>query len=178
MKRILLSAIMVITPFALFAQEKYEPKTNDNIVFKVVPPKANIKDKIKIWNRSPYTILQVVVCEVVGKELRPLGSCTNIRPDKTDDIASFKENTLKYLKGKTIAIKAKGLKKVVGNQSSTEVNTPFGDVSVNHEERKEDSANSLTQDDVTYEFEAKLFEDHHDLYIELYSTRGNSVMDF
>lgn len=178
MKRLLLILTLAIIPFMMIAQKNYDPRTNGNILFEVVPPKANIKDKIKVWNRSPYTIVQVVVCEVVGNDLKPLGTSTNIKPGKTGEIASFKMNSLKYLKGKTIAIKAKGLKKVIGNQSSTEVTTPFGDVGVSHEEYKEESSNSLTSEDVTYEFEAKLFEDKHDLYIELYATSNRSVMDF
>lgn len=178
MKKILLSALFAAFSLSVVAQEKYDPRTNGNILFKVVSHQWNLKDKIKVWNRSPYIILQVTVCVVENDELKPLGSCTDIEPDRTDDIASFRDNTLKNLKGRTIAIKAKGLKKVVGNNSRTEVYTPFGGVGVHHQDATEEQANNIKPDDVTYEFEAKLFEDRHDLIIELFNAKGNSVMDF
>lgn len=178
MKRILLFAMLVLSAISLCAQEKYDPRTNGNIIFKVVSNGFNLKDKIKVWNRSPYVIMQVVVCEVANNELKPLGTCTDVDPDESCDIASFSDNTLKYLKGRTIAIKAKGLKKVVGDQSRTKVTTPMGNVGVRHQSVTEGSANNIKPEDVTYEFEAKLFEDRHDLFIELYSASGNDVMDF
>ena len=178
MKRILMLAVVAFISLSVCAQEKYDPRTNGNIIFKAVNPRWNLKDKIKIRNRSTYLILQVVVAEVVGHELRPLGSCSEIDPGEVCDIASFDKNTLKYLKGKTIAIKAKGLKRIVGEQSRTDVRTPFGDVNVKHKSVDQESANEINPEDITYEFDTELFESSHDLLIELYSTNGNSVMDF
>ena len=172
MKRSILLALAFILMLPLCAQVK-----DDHIIYKVIPRNLNIKDVIKVSNRSPYLILQVVVAEVVNGQLVPLGSGNNIRPDRTETIASFKYKSLKNLKNRTIAIKAKALKSVLGNQSGTDVYTPFGDVSVRHMDIDKESAN-LKPEDITYEFDVKLFEDHHDLYIELYGAKDDDIMNF
>ena len=177
MKKIILLALAAISFLSLNAQEKSDQKADKNINFRVIPKSWKIQDFIKVTNRSPYLILQVVVAEVVDHELVPLGSATNIRPNRTESIAAFKYNSLKHLKGKTIAIKAKALKTVLGDQSGTDVSTPFGDVTVRHMDVDKESAN-LGPEDVTYEFDVKLFEDRHDLYIELYNAAGNDIMNF
>ena len=175
MKKLLLLALLSLSAVALQAQEKYDPRTNRNIIYKWVSDRWNIKDKIRIWNRSPYTIAQVVVCLVEGSKLTPLGTCNDVDPDDDCDIAAYRNNSLRFLKGQTIAIKAKGIKSESGSRSSTKVRTPYGNVDV---KRRSTEDTDGKPDEFTYEFEAKLFESQHDLYIELYAAEGNDVMDF
>ena len=148
MKKIMLLALFAVFALSINAQENYDPSTNGNIIFKLVSHKLNLKDKITVCNRSSYTLLQVAVCLAEDNKLKPLGTCTNIEPGESGDIASFSDNALKNLKSRTIGIKAKGIKK------------------------------NSDLDDVTYEFEVKLLEDRHDLIIELYNASGKDVMDF
>lgn len=152
MKKILLLALFAVFALSINAQENYDPRTNGNIIFKLVSHKLNLKDKIIVSNQSSYTLLQVAVCLAEDNKLKPLGSCTNIEPGESGEIASFSDNNLKNLKSRTIGIKAKGLKKAVGSDSDSE--------------------------DVTYEFDVKLLEDDHDLIIELYNAPGKDVMNF
>ena len=175
MKKLILLALLSLMAVSLQAQNKYDPRTNNNIIFKVVGPNLNIKDKIKIWNRSPYTLTQVVVCVVENGELVPLGTCNDVDPDDDCDIASYKNNSLKNLRGRTLAIKAKGIKSEPGSRSSTKVRTPYGNVEV---KRKSSEATEDKPEEYTYEFEAKLFEDKHDLFIELFASSNQDVMDF
>ena len=147
MKRIMLLALFAVFALSINAQENYDPSTNGNIIYKLVSHKLDLKDKITVSNRSSYTLLQVAVCLAEDNKLKPLGTCTNIEPGESGEIASFSDNALKGLKSRTIGIKAKGLKK--------------GD-----------------SEEVTYEFEAKLLEDRHDLIIELYNAPSKDVMDF
>ena len=152
MKKIMLLALFAVFALSINAQENYDPQTNGNIIFKLVSHNLNLKDKIIVSNQSSYTLLQVAVCLAEDNKLKPLGSCTNIEPGESGEIASFSDNNLRNLKSRTIGIKAKGLKKDVGNESDSE--------------------------DVTYEFEVKLSEDDHDLIIELFNAPGKDLMNF
>lgn len=67
---------------------------------------------------------------------------------------------------------------LVGETNQTSVWTPNGSVGVKHKELNNDLINSLKSSDITYDFDAKLYESRHDLYIELYSAGGKGVMDF
>ena len=178
MKKILLLALFAVFSLSVVAQKKYDPRTNGNIIFKVVNPALNIKDKIKVRNRSTYQVLQIVVALVENGEFRPLGTCSEIDPGEVCEIVSFAKNFLKNIKGRTLAIKAKGLKKPVGNQSRTDVHTPYGDVKVKHKSTDREAEEEINPEDITYEFSVEFAEQTHDLLIELYSTNSNSVMDF
>lgn len=152
MKKIMLLALFAVFALSINAQENYDPQTNGHIIFKLVSHKLDLKDKIIVSNQSSYTLLQVAVCLAEDNKLKPLGSCTNIEPGESGEIASFDDNALKNLQSRTIGIKAKGQKKDVGDNSGLE--------------------------DVTYEFDVKLLEDDHDLIIELYNAPGKDVMNF
>lgn len=178
MKRLILLAVSAIMFFSVYAQEKSDSRANANVIYKVVPKKLNIQDVIKVRNRSPYLVLQIVVAEVVGNDLKPLGSITGIEPNQTREIGAFKKNSLKYLKGKTIAIKAKALTAAIEDLKGKDIYTPFGGVFVRGRDIDKETMNNIRPEDITYEFQAELFEDHHDLYIDLYSASGNDIMNF
>lgn len=182
MKKLLFLALVSLMPIGLQAQENCDStnNSNQNIIYKIVPKKNFwIKDKIFIENKSPFYILQVVVAiEDQNGEFQPLGSATYIAPSEIYELASYRNNSLKKLKGQRIAIKAKGVKLLVGESNQTNVWTPYGSVGVKHKELDNDMINNIKPSDITYDFEAKLYEANHDLYIELYSTGGKGVMDF
>lgn len=154
---------------------------NNNVIYMTIPTKLKIKDKIYIRNKSPYYILQIVVAVPNGKgELEPLGSATYIAPNETWELASFRNNSLKYLRGKNIAVKTKGVKVYMGEQNGTKVWTPYGSVSVRHKELDPNIINNIKPEDITYSFDVKLFEANHDLYLDIYNSgeNGKDVMDF
>lgn len=111
MKKIMLLALFAVFALSINAQENYDPQTNGHIIFKLVSHKLDLKDKIIVSNHSSYTLLQVAVCLAEDNKLKPLGSCTNIEPGASGEIASFDDNALKNLQSRTIGIKAKGIKK-------------------------------------------------------------------
>lgn len=178
MKRNFLLALFAVFTLALNAQEQYDPRTNKNIVFKTVSPKLKVRDKVIVLNRSPYYILQAVVCQVINHELVPIGSATNLSPNESWEIASFRGGKLKDLRGQTLAIKAKGAKLSVGDENRTNVWTPYGNVGVRHKDIDKEELNNIKPEDITYEFDAALSEDKHDLYIELFTSSGVNAMDF
>jgi len=181
MKKFLLLAVAAMLSIPICAQDSInvDPTTNGHIVYKVVPRKFNIKDKIFVTNKSPYYILQIVVAEVVDNKLIPIGSATSISPNETYEMVSFSNNTLRELRGKKIAIKAKGAKiAAVGNENRTRVDVPFYSVSVRHKDIDPEIVNNLKPEDITYEFDSALSESHHDLYIDMFTSSGKSVMDF
>lgn len=178
MKKIVLLSLMVFMALSVNAQEDSSQKPISNIVYKKVPDKLNIKDKVIIQNKSPYYILQIVVAEVFDDRLEPLGSSTYIAPNETWELASFRNNELKLLRGKTIAIKAKGAKLTLGDNNRTNIWTPYGTIGVGHKELDPEIVNSIKPEDITYDFDAKLFEANHDLYIELFNRGDEGIMDF
>lgn len=164
MKKLLFMVLIALMPIGLQAQEGNEKIDNSkqDIIYKTVPKKwFNIKDKIIVQNKSPYYILQVVVAvEDSNGDLRPLGSSSYLAPNGTSELASFRDNSLKALKGKVIAIKAKGTKVLLGDNSQAA------------------DLNNIKPSDITYDFDVRLSQSRHDLYIELFSINGQDVMDF
>ena len=182
MRKYLLMAIIALLPIGVKAQEKNDSsaKSDQNIIYKTVPKKKfNIRDKIIIQNKSPYYILQVVVAiKDENGELQPLGSASFISSNETWELASFKYGGLAKLKGHVIAIKAKAVKMIVGENNQTNVWTPYGSVGVRHKEMDPELINNIKPEDITYDFDVKLFEANHDLYIQLFSSGEQGVMDF
>ena len=186
MKRKILIAIMAFMAIIVHAQSQQAETSNvsndvKNIIYKTVPKKFRLKDNIIVRNMSPYYILQIVVAyPKADGELDPLGSGTYIAPNEEYGLASFSKNSLKRLRGMTIAIKAKGAKVLMGEQNKTNVWTPLGPVGVKHKELSAEIINNIKPEDITYSFDVKLYESRHDLYIELYNTgeNGGGVMDF
>ena len=176
--------LFVVCVGEVFAQTTMDSgaAATDNIIYKEVGTKLNIKDKIIVQNNSPYLIMQVMVAlPDSANSFEPLGTSTYIGSNDARTIASYQDNSLKYLRGKTIAIKVKGAK-VVLPESGTDVFTPYGSVSVQHKEIDPNVINKIKAEDITYDFDAKLFEANHDLYIRIfYKKTGNdksNIMDF
>jgi hypothetical protein len=176
--RKLLLIVVTLLSLSVCAQENPEKKVDENVIFKVVPERWNIRDCIKIRNKSPYRILQVVVALVVGDRLEPLGTTTNIFPDECETIASFRKNSLRFLRGQTIAIKAKALRIAIEDIKGADIGTPFGGISFRNRDIDKETLNSLGPECFTYEFDAKMFEDRHDLFIDLYAAAGDDIMNF
>ena len=165
MKKYLLMAFMAVMPILLQGQDVVSSQNDQHVVYKTIPKKMKINDKIIVQNKSSYYILQVVVA-LVGSdkeikplgssELQPLGSSVNLAPGASAEIASFDKNRLKKLRNRLIAIKVKATK-------------------------GKDLAN-VDPSDITYDFKVNLSEVRHDLYINLYSDNlsetGRGVMDF
>lgn len=143
-----------------------------------VPQNLKIKDKIFLVNKSPYLIIQAMVALPQGNgNFEPLGTANILAPDETSQIASYDNNWLKNLRGKTLSIKVKGAK-VFAGQSRTGVGTPMGGVGVSHTEINSELLNNIDPKDITYSFNVKFYEANHDLYIEVYYKGSGNVMDF
>ncbi len=179
MKKILLGLCLALSSTIGYAQQS-EDNSPKGVFYKDVPQKLDIKDKIFIQNKTPYLIIQSVVALVDPKgELIPLGSTSYVSPKETYEIASFKDNKLKELRGKRIAIKIKGSKKLVGT-NNTSVYTPFGSVGVHHQDLSPEILNNIKPEDIIYDFDAVLLEGSHDLYIQIMykGESGKNIMDF
>lgn len=182
MKKLFLLAITALFAFVLNAQiERSANNLSKNIIYKTIPKKLHIQDKIIIKNKSPYYLLQMVVA--IPKEngdFEPLGFASQIAPNKTFTMADFKNNYLKKLRGKTIAIKAKGTKVFVDEDNGPSIAISHESRSIENKETYPEISNNLKEEDITYNFDVNLYEDRHDLYIEIYSSgeNGEGVMDF
>ena len=77
-----------------------------------------------------------------------------------------------------IAVKVKGAKVIAGQKRSGVV-PPMDDVGAATTEISPDLINNIDPNDITYDYDVRLYEAHHDLYIEVYyKGKGGSVMDF
>lgn len=144
-----------------------------------IPKSLNIKDNIFLVNKSPYLILQAMVAlPQPDGNFEPVGTTTLLAADERALIASYANNGLKRLRGTTIAVKVKGAK-VIAGQKRTGVVTPMGDVGAATTEISPDLVNNIDPKDVTYDYDVRIYEAHHDLYIEVYyKGKTGSVMDF
>lgn len=149
----LFSFLLCVLSLSSFAQ--------DNIEYRQIPKSWRLKDKIILVNKSPYYILNttVAIVEKNGNLIR-LGTPSSISVNEEYEYASFDDNRLKSLRGETIAIKTKGLKRPINYFENLD---------------------NIPSSEVTYDFNYKLFEYHHDLYIEIYysgRTNNKDIMDF
>ena len=157
-------------------------KVNDNhVIYVEVPKKLNIKDKIFLVNRSETTILQAVVVLMSGDSYTTIGNASLVSPGSRFEMASYSNNWLKKLKGQTLGIKIKGVKKVIGDTSTTGVaggsftTGGFG-VGVHHREIKAEELNNIEPELINYDYTVRLGEENHDLYIIV--TSGSNAFDF
>ncbi len=113
MKKIFLNLLLCLFTLTVNAQEN-----SDHSVIKIeIPAKLAIKDKIVIINRSPYNIEEVRVAKLnESGEMESLGTAKLIAPNGTVELASFDNNYLKKLRGKTIFVKAKAVKNFLSNE--------------------------------------------------------------
>lgn len=179
MKRLLLFLYVTLLSTIGFAQESGGDSLK-GVIYKDIPIKLNIKDKIILENKTPYLILQsvVAIADKDGKFI-PLASTPLVSPNETWEMASYKNNGLKQLRGQRIAIKVKGSKKIVST-NSTSVNTPYGSVGVQHKDLDSEVLNNIKPEDIIYDFDVVLYEANHDLYIQIMykGENGKSIMDF
>ena len=170
MKRILLFLICACFTIVANAQSNVD----SSIIYVQIPPKMKINDKIFVVNKTPNLIVHMVVA-LPNEEgsMESLGSSCYITPNKTVEIASFDNNGLKKLRGKTIAVKAKGIKTSIEIQGKR-VNV----LDVDNQKFNVEMVNSLKNEDFLYDFKTIIYEANHDLYIELHSKGKNSIMDF
>lgn len=157
-------------------------KVNDNhVIYVEVPKKLNIKDKIYLVNRSETTILQAVVVLMSGDSYTTIGNASLVSPGSSFEMASYSGNWLKNLKGQTLGIKIKGVKKIIGDTSTTGVaggsfaTGGFG-VGVHHREIKAEELNNIDPELINYDYTVRLGEANHDLYITV--TSGSNAFDF
>ncbi len=181
-KKLFMALLLATITSVAFAQATKDSTANpnDNVMYKTVEKSLNIKDKIIVQNKSPYLILQIMVALPNEEEgFTPISSSSYIAANEAREIASYDSNSLKFLRGKTIAIKIKGAKVAIP-ENNTQVYTPYGSVGVQHKEIDPNIVNNIKDEDVTYNFDVKLFEANHDLYIQVnYKGKdGTSVMDF
>lgn len=126
-----------------------EVYSNDKgVIFKKIPKDLDIKDKIFIVNRSSYTIVHAAVAY--------LGSNgTYIPIASMDKLAPGETHEL-------IAYSDNELRDLCGKVIAIKVKGQTAD----------------DADKSTYNFDATLSEDRHDLYIEVSSGHGGALMDF
>lgn len=105
MKQLLTFLLSIAFSLSCFAQNS---KNLDNIVIKSVPKKLSLKDKIVIENKSSFTIEQITVALLEKGKFIPISTAKDIHPSCDETIINYRDNELKKLKGKDIAIKAKG----------------------------------------------------------------------
>ena len=149
MKKFLSFVCLVLLSLTATAQ-------TNNVIIKQIPKNFKINDNIKVVNKSPYHILQIVVSQAKTGWYLLLGEGTNISSNDEVEIASFSNNKLKKLRGQTIAVKVKALKR------------PLAQI---------DDLDNIDSKDLTYNFDVRLSENRHDLIIEVIRPSGH-IMDF
>ena len=142
-----------------------------------VPKKLNIKDKIFVQNNTQYLILQMVVAVDYGDgNFVSVGNASYIGSNVAVEIASFSDNSLKHLRGKRLLIKVKGVKiNPIVDGAKVNVNTPLAHVHVDTREIDKDFLKDIDESQITYDFHARLYENSHDLYIDI---QPKDVLDF
>lgn len=133
----------------------YVLDNDKGVIFKQVPKSLDLKDKIIIVNNSAYTIQQAAVA-MVGEHggYKPIAGMGKLMPGSSYEMVAYKDNGLARLRGKIIALKIKGVK-------------------------TDDDGESFAGSKPSYDFQASLAENRHDLYITVTSSgNGGAIMDF
>lgn len=144
----------------LLQEVKKDLKNTDEHLFFVEVGKLTIQDKIIVTNKTSYFIQQALV-GYITKDLtfKVITTTSDIAPGERKNIASFSNNDLKSLRGKTLVMKIKGCKNASVKDGDT----------FNQTEKSTD---------VTYDFSASLSEKRHDLYIDIILKNDNNYLDF
>ncbi len=148
------------------------------VFFMPIPKNLNIKDNIFVQNRSPYFIVQMVVAvDMMGNgDFIPIGQAAYVPTGKAVKIASYDDNDLRKLRGKTLLFKVKGAKvNPASSGAQVDVYTPYGSVNVDNRRVDMEVVKNIKASDITYDFRARVFEQDHDLYIQL---EGKDLLDF
>ena len=109
MKKLIL-LFSVLMPYLAMAQDAADGKEADNFVYVTVSQSLNIKDWIVVQNSTGMNIEKFAVSTVdADGELHPLCIASDIVDGEIRKVSYFSGNKLKYLRGQTIAVKAKGV---------------------------------------------------------------------
>ncbi len=131
---------------------------NDGVIIKQIPKSFKINDNVYLVNKTPYHILHAIVATVNGSAYTPIGSATGLNPNAQIEIAAYSDNKLKKLRGSSLAIKVKALKRPIEQINDLD---------------------NINPDDLTYNFDVILSENRHDLIIEIIEKRtSGNIMDF
>ena len=106
LKRILALSFVFFLALSSFAQTD----NDEHIIYKEVPRKFRIEDKIKVVNKSPYYIQKIVISLPVNNGFSLIGTLSDIKPTEDESIDLRNERLMKSLRGETLAIKIKGIK--------------------------------------------------------------------
>lgn len=130
-------------------------KVDPNVIILNVG-KLNVSDKIYLTNKSALFIQQAMI-GYINKDARfeIIGARSNISPGEKLELASFDDNELKKVRRKALVIKVKASK-------------PQSVKDINGEKPSE----------ITYDFDAKLSENRHDLYIDIIYMKDHDLLDF
>lgn len=148
------------------------------VYYMQIPKKLNIKDNVFIINRSPYLIVQMLMAvDMMGNgDYVPVGQASYVPTGQRVKIASYDDNNLKRLRGKNVLVKVKGAKiNPMTSGAKVDVYTPYGSVNVDNRRVDAETIKNIKDSDITYEFRARLFEEDHDLYIQI---EGKDMLDF
>lgn len=187
-------------PFQCYAQEStaaeesstavaqdsvVDTKKDSKLILIDIPKKMKIEDKIKLVNNTQTTILQAAVVLVnEDGSYSPLATIGTVHPGYTIEMASFNDEWLKKIRGRTIGVKVKGIKKTIAGRNTTTVSggvfpIGVGRISVDKQDIDASALEQLTNPDeelITYKYFAHIHEDSHDLFITL--TEGEDALDF
>lgn len=149
MKKIVSIIFLLCNINYIFAQTetKETAKVVDNIIYYVdIPKRYHLKDKIIVKNNTNYYIglVSIAICE--NEHFIALGSSMGLVPGKDYEVVSYRDNELKKLRSKKIAIKMKGFKPIIDNEESEFINIKPN------------------------EFQIRAFENRHDLVIEVFNS--------
>lgn len=186
MKR-LITVVLAMCCLAALQAQNTDSTQVDHIIYKVIPKGLHINDKIFVVNNSPYTLLQIVVARPrANGRFEPLGTAIFVSPNETYELGSWDDNWLKYLRGQQLAIKVKGISKILGEEilgTATAGTNWWGNVAFARSHIKEldpNIINKISPEKITYDFDVTYSEADHDLYIRVYykGDNGGGVMDF
>lgn len=175
MKSIVILIATLLSAFCASAQQncpaddiEAQQKIDDRLIQVNVPSKMAIKDCIFLRNNSKYYIIQMAVAiEHDPGDYEVIGQASYVPVGKTVKIANFDDNGLKKLRGKNLVVKIKGAK--VDKQNVG------GNIDINASWDNVGTQNGYNIDQVTYEFNVRLSEKDHDLYI---TAESNGALDF
>ncbi len=114
MKRLsllLLLVTLLLIPTSLSAQRSHKRsgKSQPAYIVRTIPSRLNIEDKIFVENESSHRLTRVSVYLVDSRgKYQPLGNAYNLRRNRKEEIRSYKNDRLAFLKGRKIAVSVVG----------------------------------------------------------------------
>lgn len=143
----LLLALCCINDMSAQSETQAVDKVVDNVTYYWnIPRNYHLKDKIIVINESSYYIGLVSVAVSENGQFKPLGSGSGLESGKDYEIVSYKNNELRKLKNKKIAIKMRGFRSIIDDQES--------------------DSKSINPDDL----QIRVYESRHDLVIVVFNS--------